>query len=402
MKDASLVHRLVRRLRGTTAKADLAQARALVLATRERLERARADRVEVQQRLAQARDQIEMLRGKLRSLEELADRWKREATHNRRRVLSPAVVRDLLPLRRAQLPLRAAANDADVRERRLLEISAAYRDAVASGVTTEYARRIELEGLSWWVPLPATDPRTISRVLGKETLPYRAFTQTREVSVGGVMLDLGAHDGSTSIPRVALGEVEACYCAEPDPVNYQCLVANVVENGMRGFVLPDRVAIGAAERTGHLFRTKASRGHRLLADAAEEGGELVEVRVRTLDRWVEDLGVDPRRVSFVKSDTQGYELQVLEGAPRLLAHPQIAWQLEFCPRLMRVAGSDPREFIAFAQRHFTHFVDLNADAAGGERRQDIAALPEVLDYVEREGRSHTDIIVYRVARASGA
>jgi FkbM family methyltransferase len=396
VKDVSLVHRLVRRLRGSSATADVAHARARVVATRERLERAREDRLEIQQRLAEARGQIELLRAKLRASEDAADRWKREATNHRRRVLSPFVVRDILPQRREQVALRASARDGAVREQRLVDISPAYIDAVAAGVDPNSARKIELEGLSWWVPLRATDPETVKRVVNKEDLPYRALTQTREFSIGGVMLDLGAHDGSTSIPRVVLGDVEAVYCAEPDPLNYRCLVANIVENGLRGFVLPDRIAIGAVNRTGQLFRTKASRGHRVITGRSEDEGELVSIQVRTLDGWVDDLRVDPRLLSFVKSDTQGYELQVLMGAPRLLGHRQIAWQLEFCPALMRLAGSEPRDFIAFVQRHFTHFVDLNADAPG-KRRQPIAVLSERLDYVESLERAQTDVIVYCAA-----
>ena len=399
MTDVSLVHRLVRALRGTETGSDVTHARARVAATRERLERAREDRLEVQQRLAESRELIETMREKLRAAEQAADRWKREATNHRRRVLSPLVVRDLMSRRRAQLPLRAAARDAGAREGRLIEVSPPYRDLISRGATPASARRIELEGLSWWVPLRAMDPETVTRVVNKEALPYRAITQTREFSVGGVMLDLGAHDGSTSIPRVVLGDVEAVYCAEPDPLNYECLVANVVENGMQGFVLPDRVAIGAEDRSGHLFRTKASRGHRVLTEDAESEGELVAVRVRTLDGWVDDLGVDPRALSFVKSDTQGYELQVLTGAPRLLAHRQVAWQLEVCPSLMRLAGTDPRDFVAFVQRHFTHFVDLNADAPG-KRRRSIASLPEVLEYLAVDGRPHTDVIVYTADAAA--
>jgi hypothetical protein len=69
---------------------------------------------------------------------------------------------------------------------------------------------------------------------------------------------------------------------------------------------------------------------------------------------------------------------------------------------MRLAGSDPREFVAFVQKHFTHLVDLNADAPGGKRRQPIASLPDVVAYLERQERSHTDIIVYSASTGRDA
>jgi FkbM family methyltransferase len=365
--------------------------------TCEQLDKTREQRDKLRQQLDEAEQRSDRMREKLRALDRVASTRKEQRQQYRRRVPSSGVLKDLLLARRAQVPYRAAARDAAAREARLMERSASYRHAAAGAGPDPgpLARHIELDGLSWWVPVGSDELSAVERVVHKEALPYRALTQGREVCTGGVMLDLGAHDGGTAIPRVVLGEVEACYCAEPDPLNYSCLVANVIQNGLRGFVLPDRVAIGGADRDGRLLRMKASRGHRMLADGTAVDGDTVDVRVRTLDRWIDDLGIDPRAISFVKSDTQGYELQILGGAARLLAQPQIAWQLEVCPRLMLLAGDDPREFVAFLQRHFTHFIDLYVGAPGNRRRQ-IAELPEAIEYLDR-GHPHTDVIVYRTS-----
>jgi FkbM family methyltransferase len=345
-----------------------------------------------------------VLRRKLLETEASVERWKRQAGRHRRRVLSASALRDLLPARLSQVPHRSAARDSAAREQRLLQVSRAYRSALeaADRAANPGARRIDLDGLSWWVPLPSKDPRVNERTIRKEALPYRAISQTRDCSIGGIMLDLGAHDGSTAIPRVALGDVEACYCAEPDPLNYACLVANVVANRLRGLVLPDQIAMGERDGTSSLVRTKSSRGHRLAGPgevtAATAGS--VQVLVRTLDGWVASLGLDRRAISFVKADIQGHELHMFHGAPALVAHGQIAWQIEVCPELLARAGSDPRDLIAFAQRHFTHYINMNVNALG-RRRRSVAAFGEVLDHLASERGSHTDVILYRAGAARG-
>lgn len=392
------VARLLRALRGGSDPA-ADRVRTHLESTRDRLDVVRQQRDDLQHRLDEAREQVARFRRKRRAAELLAARWKTEKDYYRRRVLSTAVLKDLLPARREQLHARASADGAEEREARLITASTAYREAVRSADPGPLAARTELDGLAWWVPVGSDDADLVRRIVAKESLPYRALAHAREVCTGGIMLDLGAHDGSTAIPRVLLGEVEACYCAEPDPLNYACLVANIVENGLRGFVLPDRVAIGARDGSAKLLRTKFSRGHRVLHDEDAGESEITEIKVRTLDTWLDELGVDPRAISFVKSDTQGYEMQVLLGASRLVSRAHVAWQLEFAPKLMRLAGSDPREFLSLLQQRFTHFIDLNP-AARGRRLRPVRDLTSVLDYVESQRLPHTDLIVYAGPRKS--
>ena len=382
------VGKLRRLVRPGTGRDELKRAQRQIAVAQKQLAHVHNERDRLQER-------VTVLQQRLEELESDVAACRIDARRNRRRSLSAAVLRDLLKARAAQLPWRAAAPNAPIRESHLLAVSDAYRRAVAESPqhppVGAYAR--ELDGLSWWVPVGAGESEWVESVVAKEALPYRALLHAREVCTGGVMLDLGAHDGGTAIPRVLLGDVEAVYCAEPDPLNYACLVANVVHNGVRGFVLPDQVAIGSANGSARLHRTKASRGHRVIVAEQAEQAELIEVRVRRLDTWVEELSIDPRSVSFVKSDIQGYELHMLMGAPGLLAQPQIAWQLEIAPELLRLAGSDPHDLLQLLQRQFTHFIDLNVDAPG-KRRRPVSVLPDALAYLD-QGQPHTDVIMYR-------
>src|SRR5687767_14176807 len=158
--------------------------------------------------------------------------WKQTATELRQRmdrlhrsVLDKNVLRGSLPIRAGKLAARGAAPEAREREQRFSAASTSYAQAIEDDdAFAGCVRRIELDGLPWWVPLVVPDDAArVERAIRHQDFPYRVIAQTREVAIGGVMLDLGANVGRMSVPRVILGDVTAAYCAEPDPLNYACL-----------------------------------------------------------------------------------------------------------------------------------------------------------------------------------
>ena len=158
----------------------------------------------------------------------------------RRRILEPEVLRGILPLRARAIRQAGRQAESRDRERRFSQASPAYARAI---VDTEDVRAdiriVSLDSLTWCVPLTAPDdPVLVERALKHQDFPYRAMTQTREVAIGGTMVDIGANTGRMSIPRVILGDATIAYCAEPDPLNYTCLVWNVRDNDLTGLVLP--------------------------------------------------------------------------------------------------------------------------------------------------------------------
>lgn len=331
-----------------------------------------------------------IVRRTLRELERLAGGidW-------RRFVLHEEVLRSALPARAAAICHRAMLPDAVDRARRFALESDSYRSAAADrGDLDGHARRIVMDGIPWWVPLlnPA-DPADVARALQQQDFPYRAITQTRELAVGGIMLDIGANTGRMAIPRVLLGDVQVAYCAEPEPLNYSCLVRNVRDNGLAGLIMPDRVAIGSENTTLRMMRGKTSGGHRVIDPGVRAKRETIDVPALTLDAWCDRLGLDLREVAFVKLDTQGSELHVLSGAPRLLACPHIAWQIEIDVALLRNRGVGPDDLYALLRRHFTHFIDLSGRARG-PRVRPAEALPMALSYIQRGRGQRTDILAF--------
>lgn len=304
----------------------------------------------------------------------------------------------VLPLRHAA---RLASNhDGRVeREAAFAARSAAYRAAIVGDAAGEPVAStcVSIAGLSWWIPTrPGDSDGMAQRLTGKGLLPLREILQTRELAVGRAMIDIGANVGTTSITRALLGDFDYVYAAEPDPGNYACLVRNVVTNRVQGLVLPDRVAIG--DTNGDVTLRTLQSGTHHLNTGSSDGDERarVEVQCLTLDSWVERTGIDLSEVGFIKSDTQGWDVRVLNGAQRALAHKHIAWQIEFSPAMLQRAGCTMDDAYETMQAHFTHFIDLRGKS--GVRARRISELRDALAYVEAGRRSrYTNVMLYTSA-----
>jgi FkbM family methyltransferase len=341
-----------------------------------------------EQQVASLHAKVEGLRQRL--AEDHADFAQRINDHKSRQ-LAAGVLRQVLAARHQALIASAARQDAAARELRFRQHSASYAAATATRVAPDKTSRVTIEGVSWCVPADgAPDGGLSDRIVRDEWLPFEDILATRELAMGEVMLDVGANIGTTSIPRVILGDVRCVYAAEPEPANYACLVENVVGNRLQGFVMPDRVAIGAADGEATM-RVRGQIGtHHLVPGAA--GSADIVVPVRTLDSWIAALGIEPASIAFVKVDTQGWESNVLRGAPGLLARPHIAWQIEVSPGLLKQAGSSTRELLDQLAAAFTHFIDLGARTT--PRARPVAAMADALASLERRERRYTNVLMY--------
>jgi FkbM family methyltransferase len=339
--------------------------------------RAMAARLPVWRRLKAELDQRTRQRDKLRrQLEDM--RLLMQA-----RLLSPDILRQMLPGRRAAL---GRVKDAAARRRdeAFSLQSPSYREAVAADAAVENGTETTVvDGMAWRAPAGSV-PRA----------PLEELLQARELALGRAMIDIGANVGTTAIPRVLLGDFERIFAAEPDSVNYSCLVHNVIESGTRGRVLPERVAIGKCDGDTQLQQMNSTT-HHLVARAPAAGRQAVTVPCLRLDTWVRRLGVDLDEVHFIKVDTQGWEPHVLMGAPETLSHKHIAWQVEFAPSMLRRAGSDTETMYTLLRSSFTHFIDMRSTAA--PRSRPTSELSTALAYIERGDRSYTNLLLYNAA-----
>jgi FkbM family methyltransferase len=253
-------------------------------------------------------------------------------------------------------------DDADTAWIALSREYGAARLASMAGQTRLPVRHAEAGGLNWVLPVDRDEPGTLShRIVHEGWLPLDDIAAVRPFARGEAMLDIGANIGTTSIPRAVLGDFARIYAAEPEPDNFHCLVANVLANGVAGLVCPDRVAVSSQPGTMSLRRASGMGGHHLLAEPG--GHDTATVEVVTVDTWLARLGADLDAIRFVKVDTQGWDVRVLEGAQALLARRRAVWQIEVSVPMMKRAGSRAEDLVAQVDAHFTHVRELDKGAS---------------------------------------
>jgi FkbM family methyltransferase len=208
----------------------------------------------------------------------------------------------------------------------------------------------EIGGLRWTIPSDSGSEGSLShRIRQDGWLPFSRIQQVREFTTGGVMLDIGANIGTTAIPRVVMGDCSHVYAAEPHPDNFACLVGNVLDNDLEGYVLPSRVALSS--RTGVAPLRVASRigAHSI---RQKPGADTLEVPCATLNDWVAQRHVDVAAIRFVKIDVQGHEGHVLLGGRELANLRPIVWQVEMSPAWITKSGVDLQALYAWIGETF--------------------------------------------------
>jgi FkbM family methyltransferase len=366
---SSTFHRLAARVLGVLGlsfRSDLERARAKRNRTREQLERERQAYQAARKRVADLRTQAAKRQAALDSASAVV----RRLTAIQQAVRSSLADRLANAAAREPQDALAASREAD-----LIARSPEYAAACGewrSGRIPPDTARVTIAGLRWAVPSDQGSALR-SRIVDRAWLPIDDIVFVRQFTGRGVMLDVGANIGTTCIPRIVLGDFTHAYAAEPNAANYLCLVGNVLDNGLAGRVLPDCVAIANRSGTAALHRTSTIGGHQLLVSPREKPVDTV--RCLTMDDWMERLGVEPADVAFIKVDTQGWDLHVLEGAARLLAHRRAVWQIEVSPSMMKHAGRSIEDLCAFTARHFQSVVAIDStDSAPVRPAAEAAAL----------------------------
>jgi FkbM family methyltransferase len=142
------------------------------------------------------------------------------------------------------------------------------------------------------------------------------------------IFDVGANVGQTAVTLATLFPAAKVHSFEPDRDVFATLETNVRD---RPNVSPHAMALSDSDAAGTLFVTHGSEGSSLLPLAKDVGSlhlgawtesrEQKPVRIARLDSFCATHGI--ASIDLLKSDTQGNDLKVLEGAGAMLAPPTI-------------------------------------------------------------------------------
>jgi FkbM family methyltransferase len=133
-----------------------------------------------------------------------------------------------------------------------------------------------------------------------------------------VVFDIGANVGHTAAAFTRAYPRARVYCFEPGPATFHTLLQNA-----GGKVKAFQLAVGSAVGTAVLYAEKDSYLNSLVPElnTARSGASPASISVTTVDRFCEEHGID--RIDLLKTDTEGYELEVLKGAAKLLKERRV-------------------------------------------------------------------------------
>lgn len=132
----------------------------------------------------------------------------------------------------------------------------------------------------------------------------------------GVMVDVGAHFGTTLLPFARLGW--AVHAFEPDAKNRAVLESNTAK--LPNVNIDIRALSNEAKKDVPFYTSEISTGVSGLTSFAEGHHETYRVELITFEQYCEEKNVTA--VDVFKVDTEGFDLFVLKGIPWETVQPE--------------------------------------------------------------------------------
>lgn len=155
-----------------------------------------------------------------------------------------------------------------------------------------------------YVPSPRT--AVLAHFIRSYELVYERYFK---VEKNEIVLDIGAYVGSFTL--AVARRAKKILAIEPDSKNYTCLQKNVSK-----FANVQTVKKGVWNSKKKLKLYLDSQYPVANSVVIPSGNNFIEIEVDTLDNLTSALGIN--KVDFIKMNVEGAELEVLEGAERVL------------------------------------------------------------------------------------
>ncbi|HUS25892.1 MAG TPA: FkbM family methyltransferase [Nevskiaceae bacterium] len=162
----------------------------------------------------------------------------------------------------------------------------------------------------------------------------------RLVSEGSNVIDIGGHYGIYSL--LSARKAKQVYAFEPVVENFKILEKNAHDNSL-GNIQAINKAVSDSEGEVTFNVPWASDSAGFYEHPNAESIKKVKVQTASIDKELPGI----KDVSFIKIDTEGHELHVLDGMQKTLRNNKRAKLLvEFNPECLHNAGAKPEDLIA--------------------------------------------------------
>ena len=205
---------------------------------------------------------------------------------------------------------------------------------------------------------------------------YKQITDQSEIKAissvlqpGMVVADIGANIGvySERFSKM-VGQKGRVYSFEPDVTNFKFL--KIRATGYSNIVT-ENSAVGSTTGMAKLFISDDLNVDHHMYDGGDGRGA-IDISVTSLD----DYFYQKIHLDFIKSDTQGYEFEVLKGGQKLLSSPDAPKiLLEFWPYGLIKAGANPKDVIELLKGYGYRLEVIGS----GDTKFDLSSVPVSVD-----------------------
>ena len=189
--------------------------------------------------------------------------------------------------------------------------------------------------------------------------PFETQLFLQMLKPGYVVLDIGANVGYYTLMFSQLvGANGRVIAFEPEPRNYNILVANVLINHCAN-VICERKAVSDTVGSQTLYLSPFNLGdHRLFPSPGRTEQQVETVVLNDIAQL--------QTLDFVKIDTQGSEPKILTGMTRLIQQnrERLGCLMEFCPGLLERSGSGLASLLNLLQQHSARVYWLQVSEKG--------------------------------------
>jgi len=181
---------------------------------------------------------------------------------------------------------------------------------------------------------------------------YFGFRETARTELyklmheGQVFVDVGANMGDVTLHAASLlGEGGQVISLEPDPLNFRRLMTNLSLNSFKNIEVYN---VGAGNKAGTELIYNVSEGNQgmnRILSKVEPNMVGREITLTTLDQLFDEIR--PSRVDLIKIDTEGFEMNALEGARRTIERFSPIFFIEIDDNNLKLQNSTAKGLIDF-------------------------------------------------------